>query len=182
MIWASAVVNPLLTGDTVWSGMNNPDNGNNKISTSGKMCFRKLLHPLLEKAWFQHLTLSQSLKCARERECIKRSLRNLYLKPEINPESDIDTGIQNVNWEAENRREIRARSSQTETQRRPDWETSLNHKNGRNYSVGMVARERFELSSAGPKPAMLVHYNRRKGVLSSTGLSRATELNVLSSL
>jgi hypothetical protein len=26
------------------------------------------------------------------------------------------------------------------------------------YSLGMVARERFELSSAGPKPAMLDHY------------------------
>ncbi len=30
--------------------------------------------------------------------------------------------------------------------------------------VMMVARERFELSSAGPKPAMLVHYSRRKCV------------------
>jgi hypothetical protein len=39
----------------------------------------------------------------------------------------------------------------------------------------MVARERFELSSAGPKPAMLVHYSRRKAVLSSTGLLRATQ-------
>ena len=45
----------------------------------------------------------------------------------------------------------------------------------------MVARERFELSSAGPKPAMLVHYNRRKGVLPSTGLLRATQIDILPS-
>jgi hypothetical protein len=41
----------------------------------------------------------------------------------------------------------------------------------------MVARERFELSSAGPKPAMLVHYIRRKDSLPSTGLLRATQIN-----
>ena len=35
----------------------------------------------------------------------------------------------------------------------------------------MVARERFELSSAGPEPAMLGHYSRREEChLPSTGL------------
>ena len=35
---------------------------------------------------------------------------------------------------------------------------------------GLVARERFELSSMAPKATMLVHYSRRKGALPSTGL------------
>ena len=32
------------------------------------------------------------------------------------------------------------------------------HSKQYNYNTRMVARERFELSSAGPKPAMLDHY------------------------